>query len=236
MSVPTTTIRARSRAVSDLDLTQALFNLPAGDWENGERGIAILPGRVGVPRRRGARSRLCGSARLRAAELPRRDCARRRRSRLLEATFLDNLAFAAEAAKRRGVKLLIEPINDRDIPGFFLNRTDQALKIIARVGARNVWLQADVYHMQIMEGDLAWRLNRRCPESRISRSPTIPAETSREPERSTLVSFSGSSTGSAMTAGSAANIDPSTTTEAGLGWMGRCPDFSIHAKRFVTRV
>ena len=76
----------------------------------------------------------------------------------LEETFVANLAFAAEATRGRRVKLLIEPINTRDMPGFFLNRSDEALRLMQRVGSDNLYLQADIYHMQVMEGDLARRL------------------------------------------------------------------------------
>jgi len=68
---------------------------------------------------------------------------------------VSNLKFAAGALKNEGIKLLIEPINTRDIPGFFLNRTQQALDLIAEVGSDNLYDQYDIYHMQIMEGDLA---------------------------------------------------------------------------------
>ena len=68
---------------------------------------------------------------------------------------LGNLRFAADALARERIKLLIEPINTRDIPGFFLNRTEQAVQLIADVGSDNLFLQYDIYHMQIMEGDLA---------------------------------------------------------------------------------
>ena len=156
--------RAIARRLADLGLTQALFNLPAGDWESGERGLAILPDRVadfrdGVSRALDYADAL-GCQRLNClAGVAPPDADRR----ALEATLLDNLAFAAEAAARRGVKLLIEPINIRDMPGFFLNRSDQALRLIDRVGSDNLWLQADVYHMQIMEGDLARRLEAAAP-------------------------------------------------------------------------
>src|SRR5438445_556553 len=75
-----------------------------------------------------------------------------------EHEFLDRFDAAARAADRReqaGIKLLIDPINTRDIPGFFLNHTDHALALIDRVGSKNLFLQYDIYHMQIMEGDLA---------------------------------------------------------------------------------
>ena len=73
----------------------------------------------------------------------------------LENLFVENLAYAAEKLEKAGIRLLIEPINTRDIPGFFLTTSAQALAIIERVGSNNLFLQYDIYHMQIMEGDLA---------------------------------------------------------------------------------
>lgn len=73
----------------------------------------------------------------------------------LRDTFVENLAFAAEKLEDAGIKLLIEAINTRDIPGFFLNGTSQALDIIRETGSKNIFVQYDIYHMQIMEGDLA---------------------------------------------------------------------------------
>ena len=159
--------RARdiARRLADHGLTQALFNLPAGDWEAGERGIAILPGRE-AEFREGVSHALDYAGELRCARLnclagiapPGAD------RRALEETFVANLTFAAEAARGRGVKLLIEPINDRDMPGFFLNRSDEALRLINRVQSDNLHLQADIYHMQVMEGDLARRLAAATPQ------------------------------------------------------------------------
>ena len=76
-------------------------------------------------------------------------------ARALEDVFVENLTYAAEKLEEAGIRLLIEAINTRDIPGFFLNTSNQALAIIDRVGSNNLYLQYDIYHMQIMEGDLA---------------------------------------------------------------------------------
>ncbi|MGP1255337.1 MAG: 2-oxo-tetronate isomerase [Kiloniellales bacterium] len=137
-------------------LTQVLHNLPAGDWSAGERGIAILPERVeefraGVDKAIAYATTLgCPQVNCLAGIAPAgADPAE------LEATFVANLGYAAEKLEAAGIKLLIEPINTRDIPGFFLNRTQQALDIIAKVGSSNLFVQYDIYHMQIMEGDLA---------------------------------------------------------------------------------
>jgi len=212
--------REIAKRLADLGLTQALFNLPAGDWESGERGIAILPHRKAAFRDGVALAldyaQALGCHRLNClAGIAPPDVDRLR----LEATFLDNLAFAADAAARRGVKLLIEPINARDMPGFFLNRTDEALGLIDRVGSDNLWLQADVYHMQIMEGDLARRLE--AAAARIAHIQIADNPGRREP-----------GTGEISYAFLLPLIDrlgydgwvgceywPTTTVEAGLAWM-----------------
>lgn len=137
-------------------LAQVLFNLPAGDWAGGERGIAVLPDRVDEFRRgvdtaiTYAKATGCTQINCLAGIAPAgvdRD--------VLENIFVENLKYAAPRLKDAGVKLLIEPINLLDIPGFFLNTTRQALAIMERVGSDNLFLQYDIYHMQIMEGDLA---------------------------------------------------------------------------------
>ncbi|TCK23163.1 hydroxypyruvate isomerase [Ancylobacter aquaticus] len=138
------------------NLKQVLHNLPAGNWGGGERGIAILPERVdefraGVDKAIEYATALgCPQVNILAGIVP----AGADRE-LLHNTFVNNLKFAAPKIKEAGLKLLIEPINTRDIPGFFLNYTKQAKAIIEEVGSDNLFIQYDIYHMQIMEGDLA---------------------------------------------------------------------------------
>lgn len=138
------------------NLSQVLHNLPAGNWGAGERGIAILPERVdefraGVDKAIEYATALgCPQVNILAGIAP----AGADRE-LLHNTFVNNLKFAAPKIKEAGLKLLIEPINTRDIPGFFLNYTQQAKAIIEEVGSDNLFIQYDIYHMQIMEGDLA---------------------------------------------------------------------------------
>ena len=137
-------------------LEQVLHNLPAGDWGAGERGIGCLPERVGEFQ--DGVGRAIDYAR--ALGCPRVNCLAgiapdgADRGRLTE-TFVTNLRFAAAKLGEAGVQLLIEPINTRDVPGFFLTGTAQANAVIDAVGSDNLALQYDVYHMQIMEGDLA---------------------------------------------------------------------------------
>ncbi|MDQ7729570.1 hydroxypyruvate isomerase [Halomonas sp. SpR8] len=137
-------------------LTQVLHNLPAGDWAAGERGIACHPDRVeefrvGVDRAIEYATALgCKQVNCLAGIQPQGVSDDEARSTLIE-----NLRYAAEKLKSAGILLLAEPINTRDIPGFFLNRTEQALALFDEVGSGNLKLQYDIYHMQIMEGDLA---------------------------------------------------------------------------------
>ncbi|WP_042259876.1 2-oxo-tetronate isomerase [Paraburkholderia heleia] len=149
------------RRLDDNGLTQALFNAPPGDWAAGERGIASLPGREGEFRRSIETAldyaRVLGNDKLHVMagliepEQPR--AAHRE-------VYLKNLAYAAQAAQAHGITVVIEPINTRDIPGFFLNRQDDAQAICAEVGAPNLKVQFDLYHCQIVEGDLAVKLKR----------------------------------------------------------------------------
>lgn len=147
---------ALGEQLADNGLTQVLHNFPAGDWDAGERGIAILKERQGefqdsvATAIDYAKALGCGQLNCLAGVRPEGSDADR-----LTETFVENLRFASEKLEAAGIKLLIEPINTRDIPNFFLNNTQQALDIIEAAAVSNLWLQYDIYHMQIMEGDLA---------------------------------------------------------------------------------
>ena len=140
-------------------LEQVLFNLPAGDWAKGERGIACHPDRVeefraGVDQAI-AYAKVLGNRQI--------NCLAGIRpagydDASVEQTLVANLKYAAEQLAAAGIKLVMEAINTRDIPGFYLNNTRQALAIRDQVGCANLFLQYDIYHMQIMEGDLAHTL------------------------------------------------------------------------------
>ena len=147
--------------LGDHGLTQALFNAPPGDWAGGERGIASLPGREDEFRRSIDTAldytRQLGNRKLHVmAGLIAADQSRERHREV----YLQNLAYAAKAAQAEGITVVIEPINTRDIPGFFLNRQDDAQSVCAEVGAPNLKVQFDCYHCQIVEGDLAFKLKR----------------------------------------------------------------------------
>lgn len=138
------------------DLEQVLFNLPAGDWAAGERGITCLPNRIeefraGVERAIEYADKLgCKQCNALAGIQPFGSS-----DQEIHHTFVENLSYAATRLKEAGIKLLIEAINTRDIPGFFLKRSDQAFAILDEIGSDNLLFQYDIYHMQVMEGDLA---------------------------------------------------------------------------------
>jgi len=140
-------------------LEQALFNMPPGDWAAGERGIGALRGRE-QEFRDGVETALvyakatgCRILHAMGGVLP----AGRDRAEA-ERTYVANLQLAADRLAGEGLTLVIEPINTRGIPGYFLNTTTQAMSVIEQVGRPNLKLQLDLYHVQIMEGDLAYRI------------------------------------------------------------------------------
>ena len=136
-------------------LALVLHNLPAGDWDGGERGIACHPDRVDEFRAGVDRAIVYA----RVLHCPRVNCLAGILPKGLEAsaarrTLVGNLRFAAEALKAAGIELLLEPVNSRDIPGFFIDRPGQGLAIMDEVGSDNLKLQFDIYHTQVMQGDL----------------------------------------------------------------------------------
>jgi hydroxypyruvate isomerase len=146
------------------ELKLVLHNLPAGDWDAGERGIACLPDRIDEFRD----GVISGINYATALGAPQLNCLAGKvplgaDDAILRKTFVENLRFAAAELKKTGLKLLIEPINTFDIPGFYLNRTAQALSILDEVGADNAYLQYDIYHAQRMEGELAANIERHLP-------------------------------------------------------------------------
>lgn len=149
-----------AQALADAGLQQVLINAPPGAGD--ERGLAALPGRQADFRRSFldaalpyAQALRCPRIHVMAGLIP----AGLERA-ALQPTFIENLAWAAEQAAPLGITLLIEPLNGRDVPGYFLNRQDHAHEIVAAVGAPNLAVQMDLYHTQIVEGDLSAKLQR----------------------------------------------------------------------------
>ena len=201
-------------------LRLVLHNLPAGDWEAGERGIACLPERVEEFRAGVATPveyvKVLGVGQLNclAGKAPAgADPA------LLRATLVANLRHAAGELARAGLKLLIEPINTFDIPAFFVHRTDQALDLLDEVGASNAFLQYDIYHAQRMEGELAATLQKHL--ARIAHVQIADNPGRNEPgtgeihypflfEHLDRIGYAG---------WIGCEYKPAAATEAGLGWM-----------------
>ena len=164
-------------------MQQVLFNCPPGDWDAGERGLACLPGREAEFRSGIARALdyagtlACPRLHVMAGLVPAGQT-----REALRATYMRNLRYAAEQAAKQGVDVLIEPINTRDIPGFFLNRQDDAHALVAEVGLPNVKVQFDLYHCQIVEGDVAMKIRQYLPTGRVGHFQVAGVPARHEPD------------------------------------------------------
>ncbi len=210
--------RAAAEVRAALDaagLELALFNAPPGDWDAGERGLAALPGREADFRETLAQA-LDYAAVLRPARLHL--MAGLASGPAARETYRANLAWAAEAAAGQG--LTIEPINARDMPGYHLATSEDAVSVLDAVGAANLGLQLDLYHAQIMEGDLTRRIERLLP--RIAHVQIAGVPERHEPDQGE-VSYPHlfalmDRLGYAGFVG--CEYRPRARTEDGLGWMG----------------
>ena len=200
-------------------LTLILHNLPAGDWDAGERGIACLPDRVAEFRDGVAKAIVYAKA-LGVKQL---NCLAGKAPEgvaddVLRQTFVENLRFAAAALKMAKLRLLIEPINPFDIPGFYLNRTDQAIAILDEVGADNAFVQYDIYHAQRMEGELGATLEKNLARIGLIQLADNPGRNEpgtgeiNYPFLFKLIDRIG------YTGTIGCEYKPAGTTEAGLGW------------------
>ena len=154
--------------LNDNNLTQVLFNASPGQWDAGQRGLACL-----CEQQSAFQSSIwqalayadtlgCTRIHIMAGIAPQG-----LEVQAIEATYCRNIAWAAKQARASGCDVLIEPINTRDMPGYFLNYQSQAHNIVERIGASNVKVQMDLYHCQIMEGDLATKIRRYLPTGRV---------------------------------------------------------------------
>jgi hydroxypyruvate isomerase len=206
------------------------FNMPPGDWDRGDRGLACDPRRkeefqAGVAASiEYARALSCTRIHCMAGLRPR-DC----EEDLVRETYVGNVRFAAGELRKHGLTLLVEAINTRDIPGFYVSTSRQALALIDEIGASNVYFQCDLYHLQVMEGDLAHTLETR--RDRIAHVQIADTPGRHEPgtgeinypflfEHLDRIGYQG---------WIGCEYRPLTTTEAGLGWLrpyvkeGRAP-------------
>ncbi|MBA3033615.1 MAG: hydroxypyruvate isomerase [Gammaproteobacteria bacterium] len=201
-------------------LQLVLHNLPAGDWAGGERGIACHPDRV-QEFRDGVGRALAYATALGVKQV---NClAGIQPQGVADAdarqTLVDNLKFAAPKLQVAGIKLLIEPINTFDIPGFFLNHTQQALDIIAATKSDNIFVQYDIYHMQRMEGELAKTIEQNLASIahlQLADNPGRNEPGSGEINYPFLFAFLDRI---GYTGWIGCEYKPATTTTAGLGWV-----------------
>jgi hydroxypyruvate isomerase len=149
-------------------LQQVLFNTAPGNWDGGERGLACIPGREAEFAKAieqaltYAQALECPRIHAMAGLVPAGST-----REAVRATYVANLRKAAAVAAKQGVDLLLEPINTRDIPGFFLNRQDDAHRLLEEIGASNVKVQFDLYHCQVVEGDVAMKIRQYLPTGRV---------------------------------------------------------------------
>ncbi|WAI84669.1 MULTISPECIES: 2-oxo-tetronate isomerase [Achromobacter] len=181
---PAAFVRERMDAVG---VSQVLFNAPPGVTSRGERGLAALPGRqaefqAGVEQALAYATTLsCSNVHVMAGLAP--DGVPR--EALLDC-YRENLDWAARQARSAGVTLLIEPINTRDIPGYILNRQDEAHAIVQAVNASNLKVQMDLYHCQIVEGDVTTKLREYLPTGRVGHLQIAGVPLRQEPDRGEL--------------------------------------------------
>lgn len=157
-------------------LENVLFNLPPGSWSDGERGITSLPSRT-PEFRAGVETAIRYALALKTTRLHAMAGIPSETESPAEvrSTYIANLRYAAEACADKGITLLVEAINTRDIPGFYLQTQAQAFQILQEVGAPNLMMQMDCYHMQIMEGDLVTKLSKyaaHCGHVQIAGAPS----------------------------------------------------------------
>jgi hydroxypyruvate isomerase len=203
-------------------LQLVLHNLPPGDWAAGERGMACLPDRVGEFKEGVAR----GITYAKALGLSQLHCMAGKAPQgmpdtELRKTFVANLKYAAAECAKAGLRVLVEPINHYDIPGYYLNRSAQAISLLDEVGAPNALLQYDIYHMQRTEGELAATISKLLP--RIGHVQLADNPGRNEPGTGEInypflyahldkVGYTG---------WIGCEYKPATTTEAGLSWFAR---------------
>ena len=175
------------RLLDENGLTQVLFNAPPGRWDDGERGTAALPGRedefrAGIDQALAYADQLgCRQVHVMAGVIgDRADQAERQRH---WACYRSNLEWAAERAAPAGSRLLVEPINARDMPGYLLTRQADAHALVTDIDDATLGVQLDLYHCQISEGDLAATLRRDIPTGRVQHVQIAGVPDRHEPDR-----------------------------------------------------
>ena len=205
-------------ALQESSLRMLGLNTLRGNTSDGDNGLAALPGREDEARAAIDQAIAYASAIKTPnihvmAGFAEGDAARR--------TFIENLHYACNAAAPHGITILIEPLNHHDAPGYFLNTADQAAEIITAVGADNIKLMFDCYHIQIMQGDMTRRLEQFMPIIGHIQIAAVPSRA--EPDDGELDYRHVMRTIRALgfEAPVGAEYRPATTTDAGLGWMSK---------------
>ncbi len=200
-------------------LTQALFNMAHGDWTKGERGMSAIPGRTAEFEKSVAAAldyaTTLGCKRLFAMAGLRHHGAER-------AAYVANLRIAARMCAPHGIDVIIEPINTRDIPGYFLNLTEDARSIIHEVAAPNVGLQFDIYHRQVMQGDVIMAIREFGPLARHYQIANPPDRGEPDEGELNYRSIFAAIDASGYTGFVGCEYKPRAGTLAGLGWPARC--------------
>ncbi|TQV81628.1 hydroxypyruvate isomerase family protein [Denitrobaculum tricleocarpae] len=203
-------------ALEETGLLMLGINTERGNLAAGDNGVAAIPGREEEARalidQAIAYAQAIGARNIHVmAGFAQGNAARE--------SFVENLHYACDRAAEHGITIVIEPLNHYDAPGYFLNNADQAAEIIEAVGAANLKLMFDCYHIQIMQGDITRRLEQFMPIIGHIQIAAVP--TRAEPDNGELdyrhVMRSIRALG--FTAPVGAEYRPATTTEAGLGWM-----------------
>lgn len=206
--------------LSECHLKQVLFNLPAGKWDQGERGIALREERKsefedGVQSAiHYAKTLDCSLVNCLVGLIPP-DVPKEKTREIL----VTNLRFAGAALAREGIRLVIESVNTRDIPGFYLSRTADALALIREVNHPNLYYQYDIYHMQVMEGDITTTIRNninRIAHMQLADNPGRHEPGTGEINYTNLFRFIDEA---GYTGFIGCEYKPLTTTEEGLGWI-----------------
>ncbi|WP_330983195.1 MULTISPECIES: hydroxypyruvate isomerase [Enterobacterales] len=208
--------------LQDNALEHTLHNLPAGDWAAGERGIACIPGRE-EEFREGVTAavryaRELGNSKINClvGKTPAGVSAE-----IVRNTLVENLRYAANVLAKERILLLIEPINQYDIPGFYLSGTQQALALLEEVGCSNLKIQYDIYHMQRTEGEIALTMQKyqdKIGHLQIADNPQRGEPGTGEINYDYLFAAIADSRYDGWVG---CEYKPKTTTEAGLGWFDR---------------
>lgn len=165
---------AVAKALQSAQLEQALFNMPPGDWAAGERGLAALAGRE-QEFAKGVETALIYAEATGVRRLHMMAGLADRYDRACAALYEKNLLLACKALAEKGLDLVIEPINGRNMPGYFLNDVDWAHALIKRLVQPNLKLQFDLYHCQIIHGDVTMRLREMMPETGHIQIASVPS-------------------------------------------------------------